>query len=81
MPTLKEMRPKEFHNKTVFIELEIEDFYVYKNFYKEFNQSFKIDPENRIHSVPLYLVWAEKIMFLKKAILQKLFPIKMFLLG
>ena len=32
MPILKEMRPKELHYKTVFIEIEIEEFYSYKNF-------------------------------------------------
>ena len=46
MPILKDLRPKELYNKTVFIELEIEDFYSYKKFYKDFNQSHEIDYEN-----------------------------------
>ena len=64
------MRPKYLHNKTIFIEMEIEDFYSYKNFGKEFNESFYIDSENRYHTVPLYLVWGEKCSFLKRAILK-----------
>jgi len=32
MPTIKKLRPKELYYKTKFIELEIEDFYTYKNF-------------------------------------------------
>jgi hypothetical protein len=49
--------------------MEMEDFYSYKNFGKEFNESFYIDIEKSIHTVPLYLVWAEKCSFLKKAII------------
>ena len=78
MPTLKEMRPKELHYKTIFIEKEIEEFYSYKNFYKEFNEAFKHDIENRYHTVPLYMVWAEKTMFLKEAIEKNYFKSKCF---
>ena len=63
------MRPRNLHYKTIFIEMEMEDFYSYKNFGKEFNESFYIDIEKSIHTVPLYLVWAEKCSFLKKAII------------
>jgi len=75
---IKRMRPKHLLNKTIFIETEIEDFYSYKNFGKEFNESFFIDIENRIHTVPLYLVWAEKCSFLKKVILRNYFKSKCF---
>ena len=75
---VKKMRPKNLHNKTIFIEMEIEDFYSYKNFGKEFNKSFYIDRENRYHTVPLYLVWGEKCSFLKKAILKNYFNSKCF---
>ena len=78
MPILKELRPKEYLHKTVFIELEMEDFYSYKNFYKNFNESYYIDIERRIHSIPLYLVWAEKCTFLKKVILANYFNSKCF---
>lgn len=37
---IKEMRPKYLHNKTIFVQMEIEDFYSYKNFGKEFNETF-----------------------------------------
>lgn len=73
MPILKKLRPKELHFKTVFYELEMKDFYSYKTFYKEFNQSFYIDIENSFHTIDLYLVWAEKSMFVKRAILNNYF--------
>ena len=78
MPTLKKIRPKEYHYKTVFIEIEIENFYTFKKFYQEFNKSFEIDIENKYHTVPLYLIWAEKCMFMKKVILRNFFNSKCF---
>ena len=36
-----EMRPKNLHYKTKFIVLEMEDFYSYKHFFKEFNETYK----------------------------------------
>ena len=55
MPTFKEFRPKELYYKTVFIELEMEDFYVYKNFYNEFQETFKIVHENK-NKIFLFLI-------------------------
>ena len=78
MPILKKLRPIKLYYKTIFVELEMEDFYVNKHFQKEFNKSFYIDPENSYHSVPLYMVWAEKNMFLKRAILSNNFHSKCF---
>lgn len=78
MPIFKEMRPKNLHHKTVFIELEFEEFYAYKNLYNQFKETYKIDPERRIHSVRLYIIWAEKCTFLKKAIKQNYFNSKCF---
>ena len=72
------MRPKYLQNKTKFIEMEIEDFYSYKKYGKEFNESFFIDIENSYHTVPLYLIWGEKCSFLKKAILKNYFNSKCF---
>ena len=76
--TIKKMRPKNLYYKTIFIEMELEDFYSYKKFGKEFNESFYIDRENSYHTVPLYLIWAEKCSFLKKAILNNYFNSKCF---
>ena len=50
MPIFKKMRPQNLHNKTVFIELEFEEFYAYKNLFNEFNQTYKLDPEYKIHN-------------------------------
>ena len=70
---LKSLRPKELFNKTVFISVEINEFYSYKNFYSEFEKSFAIDFERRHHSIPLYLIWAEKCNFMKKVIINNYF--------
>ena len=70
MPTIKELRPKKLYDKTVFIELEMEKSYSNKNFYKEFQDALKRDFERSCHSVPLYLIWAEKASFVKKVILR-----------
>ena len=78
MPTLKEMRPIELHKKSVFIEIEMEDFYSYKNFFDNFTELYKDDFEKNILNVPLYLIWAEKGNFLKKAIAQDYFKSKCF---
>lgn len=75
---IKEMRPTNLQNKTIFIEIEMKDFYSYRKYGKEFNESFYIDKENRYHTVPLYLVWAEKCFFLKKAIINNYFNSKCF---
>jgi len=73
IPKIKKMRPKELYNKTVFLSIEMEEFYSYKNYYSEFKEAFLIDTEKRYHSVPLYLVWAEKCNFLKKVVLNNYF--------
>ena len=78
MPIFKKMRPTNLHNKTVFIELEFEEFYTYKNLYNEFNQTYKLDQNPNIANVPLYIVWAEKCMFVKKAIEKNYFNSKCF---
>ena len=78
MPTLKKLRPKELYYKTIFIQLEIEEFYSYKKFYKDFIHAFEIDIENKYHSVPLYIVWSEKCTFLKKVIQKNYFHSKCF---
>ena len=71
-------RPIEYRNITIWIKTNITDFLVYKNYFKEFNESYKIDIEKSIHTVPLYLVWAEKINFLKIATIKNYFKSKCF---
>lgn len=73
MPHLKRIRPKKFYNKTIFHIVEMEDFYSYKNFLNEFTKSWKMDKEKNIHTIPLYLIWAEKCNFLKRVIKENYF--------
>ena len=65
---VKSKRPKLYKNKTLWIELSIDQFYSYKKFSKNFAESYIKDKEKAYHSIPLYLVWAEKCYFVKKAI-------------
>ena len=64
----KELRPKKYHNKTLWIERDMKDFYSFKNYYKEFNDTYQKDCEKKRHNTLLYLIWAEKIFFLKEVV-------------
>lgn len=76
--SIKNRRPRIYDNKTIWIETSISNFYSYKKFMLNFIESYKIDIENSYHTVNLYLVWAEKCNFLKKAIHQNYFHSKCF---
>lgn len=67
------MRPKYLNNKTIWINYNMKEFYSLKHYIKEFNETYEIDFEKAIHSVPLYIIWAEKCKFLEKAILNNYF--------
>ena len=75
---IKNMRPKEFENKTIWIEYNMKNFYTYKHYLKDFNETYNKDIEKKIHSVPLYLIWAEKCKFLENAIIRNYFNSKCF---
>ena len=75
---IKNKRPKMYQNKTIWIESSIDEFYTYRNFKKNFVDSFNMDRENSYHTIPLYMVWAEKCTFLKKAIYNNYFHSKCF---
>lgn len=77
-PKIKSMRPKILQNKTVWIKTDIQEFYTYKKFKIDFQRAHDIDKEKRIHTVLLYLVWAEKCFFIKKAIKLNFFKSKCF---
>lgn len=70
---IKNLRPQIYQNKTIWIEMDIQDFYSYKYFYKYFKEAYNVDYEKRIHSVPLYLVWAEKFYFVRRVIYRNYF--------
>ena len=70
---VKALRPSIYQKKTIWIEMELQDFYSFKYYYKYFNESHNKDYEKKIHSVPLYLVWAEKCYFVRRAILRNYF--------
>ena len=57
-------RPVEYRRRTIWVKTNISQFYSYKNFIKAFNESYNKDIEKYLHSVPLYLIWAEKSYFL-----------------
>jgi hypothetical protein len=65
---IKNMRPREFENKTIWIEYNMKDFYSFNHYLKDFKETYTIDIEKSHHSVPLYLIWAEKCKFLENAV-------------
>ena len=70
---IKKMRSKELKKKTIWIEYNMKDFYSYKHYLKEFKETYNLDIEKSYHSVPLYLIWAEKCKFLENAIIKNYF--------
>jgi hypothetical protein len=70
---IKKMRPKQFENRTIWIQYNMNDFYTYKNYLKDFKETYRIDIEKSYHTVPLYLVWAEKCKMLENAIIKNYF--------
>ena len=71
-------RPKKYLNKTIWIPVSINEFYSYKNFFNEFKKSYLIDVEYFRHNSLLYTTWAEKVIFLKKAVVKNYFNSKCF---
>ena len=74
---IRKKRPKIYENKTIWIETSISEFFAY-NYIKDFIKSYEIDKENSYHTISLYLVWAEKCNFLRKAIYHNYFHSKCF---
>ena len=75
---IKNKRPKIFVNKTIWIENDFKDLYSYKHFKKEFNETYLIDGAKYKHTVPLFILWAEKCFFIKKTIYYNYFRSKCF---
>jgi hypothetical protein len=75
---IKNKRPKKYEKKTIWIENDLTDLFSYKHFKNDFAKSFLIDKAKYKHSVPLFIVWAEKLFFLKKAIFSNYFKSKCF---
>ena len=71
-------RPKEYLNKTIWIFVNIREFYSFKQFFTEFKKSHLIDVEYFRHNALLYAIWAEKCMFLKLAAIKNYFNSKCF---
>ena len=71
---IKSKRSNKYENKTIWVELEMKDFYTYQKYLFFFKKAYKIDEERKEnHTIELYLIWAEKVVFLKKAIDANLF--------
>ena len=58
---------KDFPNKTKIILISFEDFLVYKYLYY-FKNDLERDHEKHIHNIYLYMIWNEKLNFIKKTI-------------
>ena len=58
---------KDFPNKTKIILISFEDFLVYK-YLHYFKNDLERDHEKHIHNIYLYMIWNEKLNFIKKTI-------------
>lgn len=75
VPYIKSMRgnlPIEIYT-IPFIELDT--WKLYKN---KWNEHYLIDPEKHIHTPELYSIWAQKVFFVEKAIIQNPFNTEYF---
>ena len=61
------LRTNELKEKTRIIKTKIEDFYMY-NHIEYLKKDLIRDQQQHIHNVDLYLIWNEKLNFIKKAI-------------
>ena len=75
---IKEKRPKIYENKTIWIERNFSDLYAYKNYLQQFKDTYIIDKAKYKHSIGLYIIWSEKVNFLKEAIEHNYFKSKYF---
>ena len=75
---IKEKRPKIYENKTIWIERNFSDLYSYKNYLNKFNETYIIDKAKSRHTVELFVVWCEKVNFMKEAIENNYFKSKYF---
>ena len=77
---VKSLRPKEYDNITIFIEINVTDFYSYKNYYNDIVDFKKRNPSCYMarFKPELYLIWSEKINFVKIAIKKNYFNSKYF---
>ena len=71
-------RPQEYQNKTLWIKMDITNFYSYQNFYNEFNETYELDFEKKYQNPLLYITWAEKVNFLKMMVLKNYLRSKCF---
>jgi hypothetical protein len=69
-------RPKEYLNKTIWVLVDIDEFYSYQRFYNDFKKSYISDVEHFRHNPFLYVTWAEKCNFLKIAAMKNIFGSK-----
>ena len=58
---------KGYEDITQIICIEFKDFYVYK-YLDYFNKDLQRDYEKNIHNIYLYMIWNEKLNFIKKTI-------------
>jgi len=75
---IKKKRPNKFKNKTIWIERNFSNLYAYKNYLKQFKETYIIDRAKSRHSIDLYIIWSEKVNFLKESIKNNYFNTKYF---
>ena len=75
---IKSKRPQIFENKTILIEKNFSSLYSYLHYLKQFKETYFIDKAVDKHTVDLYIIWSEKMNFLKESIEYNYFKTKYF---
>ena len=75
---IKKKRPNKLKKKTIWIERNFSSLYAYKHYLTQFKETFIIDKAKYKHSVDLFIIWSEKVNFLKESIKNNYFNTKYF---
>lgn len=75
---IKKKRPNKFNKKTIWIERNFSSLYAYNHYLKQFKETYIIDKAKYKHSIDLYIIWSEKVNFLKESIKNNYFNTKYF---
>ena len=75
---IKENRPKEYENITIWVELNLSELFFYRHYRKKLEKTYLIDKAKYKHNVNLFIIWNEKVIFLRKSINKNYFNSKYF---
>lgn len=75
---IKEKRPKEYADKTIWRKQKFSDLFFYRHYRKALEKTYIIDKAKYKHNVNLFILWNEKVIFLRNSINKNYFNSKYF---